>query len=143
MEHWLKNKFPGQVKDGEMLGTFISSVRNADPSSPLASARVILEDLEDINGFSKRYHHADNPRASAEPIDDTELASFVKRTLEVAAGKSEADGTMNLKTLYKHPIERARRAFHYVARSNQPTHRTHSFARPFMDIGLLVRSRPA
>jgi len=86
MEHWLKNKFPGQVKDREMLGTFISSVRNADPSSPLAPAKVILEDLEDINGFSKRYHHADNPRASAEPIDDTELSSFVKRTLEVAAG---------------------------------------------------------
>lgn len=86
MEHWLKNKFPGQVRDGEMLGAFISSVRNADSSSPLAPARAILEDLEDINGFSKRYHHADNPRASSEPIDDTELSSFVKRTLDLAAG---------------------------------------------------------
>lgn len=86
MEHWLKNKFPGHVRDGEMLGTFIASVRSADSSSPIAPAKAILEDLEDINGFSKRYHHADNPRASAEPIDDTELSSFVKRTLDLAAG---------------------------------------------------------
>jgi len=86
MEHWLKNKFPGLVRDGEMLGKFISSVRSADLESPLASAKAILEDLEDINGFSKRYHHAANPSASAEPIDDTELTSFVKRTLGVVAG---------------------------------------------------------
>jgi len=81
LEHWLKFKFPGQVKDSEMLGTFLSSVRDADQSDPLAAAKTILEDLEDINGYSKKYHHAFNPQASSEPIDDTELQGFVKRTL--------------------------------------------------------------
>jgi hypothetical protein len=41
--------------------------------------------LEDINDFSKKYHHQQNPLgvagADAEPIDDGELRAFVKRTL--------------------------------------------------------------
>jgi wobble nucleotide-excising tRNase len=86
LEHWLKFKFPCYVKDDEMLGTFLSSVRHAGASSPLASAKPILNDLEDINGYSKKYHHAFNPQASSEPVDDNELQGFVKRTLALTAG---------------------------------------------------------
>jgi len=69
-----------------MLGTFLSSIRDADATSPLVSAKPILSDLEDINGYSKKYHHAFNPQASSEPVDDNELQGFVKRTLALTAG---------------------------------------------------------
>jgi hypothetical protein len=40
---------------------------------------------QDINDYSKKYHHQQNPLgvagADAEPIDSGELTAFVKRTL--------------------------------------------------------------
>ena len=45
---------------------------------------IIVDDLEDLNEFSKRFHHSDilNP-AKEEPINNTELAGYVKRTLKI------------------------------------------------------------
>ncbi len=36
---------------------------------------------QDINDFSKRYHHNTNPAADTEPLDDGELTAYARRAL--------------------------------------------------------------
>jgi len=86
LEQYLRLKLPHAFGDQEWLGDFIKKIRDADPSSTMAEAQVILSELEAINGFSKRYHHSQNPMAATEPIDDTELLTFTKRTLKLVGG---------------------------------------------------------
>jgi wobble nucleotide-excising tRNase len=74
-------------KPNEWLGDLIKNIREAAPDSPLAAFRPSLPTLEDLNDFSKKYHHQDNPiEADAEPIDDGELLTYVKRTLSFVSG---------------------------------------------------------
>ena len=42
-----------------------------------------LNELKDINDFSKKYHHSSNSNADYEVIIDAELKSFVDRTLKI------------------------------------------------------------
>ncbi len=86
LEGYFRFKFPGQFGDAEWLGDFIQKIRDADPGSPLEPPKKVLEELEDINGYSKKYHHNTNPNADTEPITDGELLGFVKRTLELVGG---------------------------------------------------------
>ena len=44
---------------------------------------ALAEDLEDLNEYTKRYHHGENPNAATESIDDIELSNYVKRTLKI------------------------------------------------------------
>jgi hypothetical protein len=88
LEHYLRVKFPSQFEEGEWLGDFIGKIRNADTASPLYFAKEALGELTAINAYSKKYHHATNPgNADKEPIDDTELQGFCKRTLDLIHGK--------------------------------------------------------
>ena len=86
LEKYLRMKLPNAFGDREWLGDFIKKIREADIASPLDAAKVILPELEAINDFSKKYHHAQNANADTEPIDDGELQSFVKRTLDLVGG---------------------------------------------------------
>jgi len=45
-----------------------------------------LTELEDINDYSKKFHHDKNPYADSEHLDHTELLAYVKRTLNVLQG---------------------------------------------------------
>ena len=40
-------------------------------------------DMDTLNDYTKRYHHGENPHAATEPINDTELQGFVKKTLTI------------------------------------------------------------
>jgi hypothetical protein len=42
-----------------------------------------VEDLDELNIYCRRYHHAENPNAASEPIDDAELLGYVKKTLKL------------------------------------------------------------
>ena len=86
LENYLRMKLPREFGDNEWLGNFISKIRDSDDSSPLNAAKSILEEVEDINDYSKKYHHNTNSAADTEPIDDGELESYAKRTLEVVGG---------------------------------------------------------
>lgn len=73
-------------KESEWLGEFIKNVRAAAPGAALAAFKEVLLDIEDINDFSKKYHHQDNPiGADSEPLDDGELLTYVRRTLAFVA----------------------------------------------------------
>jgi hypothetical protein len=66
-----------------MLGTIIAKIRTAGPSHQLFP---LCDDLEELNDYTKRYHHGENPHAAVEPISDTELQGYVRRTLEMTGG---------------------------------------------------------
>jgi wobble nucleotide-excising tRNase len=79
IEGHLRHTFPTEFLPTEWLGEFIDKIRTASPNSVLAGLKPKLEELEQLNDYSKRTHHADQGRAS--PQDDTELRTFVERAL--------------------------------------------------------------
>lgn len=83
LEGYLKLRFPGKFTESEWLGDFIKKIENASNGEPLINIKPQLNELKDINNFSKKYHHSINPNADYEAIIDTELKSFVDRTLKI------------------------------------------------------------
>jgi len=86
LEGMLRSHFPGHFSSGEWLGQFLERIRAANSGTGLDHAKSDLAELEAINDFSKKYHHAQNPNAALEPIDDDELEGYVKRTLRLVGG---------------------------------------------------------
>jgi hypothetical protein len=56
----------------------IAKIRNAGTEHQLFD---FCEELEQLNDYTKRYHHGDGTRAATEAISDAELAGYAKRTL--------------------------------------------------------------
>ena len=81
----LRIRFPMDFKSHEWLGDFIKKVRDAS-SEPLIRMKNHLADLEEINDYSKKFHHDRDPFAHTEPINEIELAAYVKRTLNIIQG---------------------------------------------------------
>jgi wobble nucleotide-excising tRNase len=85
LEGNVRLRFHIELADNEWLGTLITRIRAAGAGDALAGAQPALPELEDINDYSKKYHHQQNPLgvvgADAEPIDEGELTAFVRRTL--------------------------------------------------------------
>lgn len=86
LEGMLRGHFPGHFQANEWLGDFIAKIRAADATSGLQHAKADLAELDDINGYSKKYHHQQNANADTEPINDDELHGYVKRTLRLVGG---------------------------------------------------------
>lgn len=78
LEGFCRNLYPSQFTDQDMLGDIIAKIRAAGQDHSL---HEILDDLDDLNSYTSRYHHGENPNAATEPIDDEELRVSVKRTL--------------------------------------------------------------
>ena len=86
LEEFLKFKMPRQFLPNDWLGEMIKKIREADINSTLSNAKDIHDELDDINDYSKKYHHGTNPNADNEIIDDGELQSYVKRTISIVGG---------------------------------------------------------
>lgn len=63
-----------------MMGGIITIIRAAGATHPL---HAIVEDLDEINVYCRRYHHGENPNAATEAVDDAELQGYVRRTLKL------------------------------------------------------------
>ena len=81
LEGYSRNLYPAQFADQDMLGAIVGKIRGVGTAHPL---HPIADDLDEINQYCRRYHHADNPNAATEAIDDNELKGYVKRTLTLA-----------------------------------------------------------
>jgi hypothetical protein len=79
LEGYCRN-FPAQFLDADMMGVIVEKIRTAGPSHTLFP---IADDLDEINIYCRQYHHAENPNAANEVIDDTELLGYVRRTLSL------------------------------------------------------------
>jgi hypothetical protein len=78
-------RFPKSFKPDEWLGDFIAKIAAAAGTDPLVCLKPQHQELSDINDYSKKYHHP-HPLADSEPISDTALQTYVKRTLKVIQG---------------------------------------------------------
>ena len=82
VETYCRNLYPGEFAV-DTLGIIIGKVRTAGPTHQLFP---LLDNLEALNEYTRRYHHGDNPNAATEPINETELQGFVRKTLEITGG---------------------------------------------------------
>jgi wobble nucleotide-excising tRNase len=80
LEAYCRNVYPTQFGEQEMMGGIITIIRAAGATHPL---HAIVEDLDEINVYCRRYHHGENPNAATEAVDDAELQGYVKRTLKL------------------------------------------------------------
>lgn len=83
LEAYCKFLYPSQFDEADTFGDIIRKIRDAGAAHPLSP---VLRDLEEINGYSRRYHHGDNPHAATEPLDASELLGFVRRTAACVGG---------------------------------------------------------
>ena len=83
LETYAKILGGGMVDEADTLGVIVTKIRTAGQAHQLYP---ICDGLEDLNTYTRRYHHGKNPQAATEPIADGELHSFVKRTLEMTGG---------------------------------------------------------
>lgn len=88
LEGNLRSRFPDRFPSGKWLGEMIEMIRNADSSSPLSRLHgQQLQELEEINEFSKKFHHDTKPSGyDPSTLTDGELTSYVRRTLEFVPG---------------------------------------------------------
>lgn len=85
LEGYFRTKYPKELGPKEWLGDFLKKISSAKIGDPLFNMNPIYSELNEINEYSKKYHHED-PGADSEPIKDTELKSFAERTLKIIYG---------------------------------------------------------
>ena len=80
LETYCRNLYPSQFAETDPLSTIIAKIRHDGATHPFAH---IAADMDTLNDYTKRYHHGENLHAATEPINDTELQGFVKKTLTI------------------------------------------------------------
>ena len=83
LETYTKILGAGVLSDADTLGVIVGKIRTVGPSHQLYT---VCDDLEEINVYTRRYMHGENPNAATEPISDGELHGYVRRTLEITGG---------------------------------------------------------
>ena len=76
-------KFFDFVSENEWLGDFISQVRESQSTDVFYRLHGSVQELTELNNYSKRYHHRFNTNADNEPINESELRSYCQRTLDL------------------------------------------------------------
>lgn len=75
-------KYFSLVNEGQWLGDFIKMIRDADKESPLYRLKEYIPQIEELNDYSKIYHHS-NPNYMDVMIDPMELSIQVKNTINL------------------------------------------------------------
>lgn len=83
LETYCKNLGAGTLAPTDTLGAMIGKIRAAGAGHQLFP---LCDGIEELNLYTSRYHHGENPNAATEPINDTELQGYVRRTLEMTGG---------------------------------------------------------
>ena len=87
LEANLRLRFPKSFKRDEWLGDFIKKIGESGPTDSLSQLKPRVADLEDINNYSKKYHHDQNPTGSdSVAVSDAELQAYAKRALVFVSG---------------------------------------------------------
>jgi hypothetical protein len=84
LEGYVRVRFPDEFTPKEWLGQFIDKIRTAKAGEPLSSMQGKLDELYNINDYSKRFHHETDANFSENrnSVTDAELQPWVKRTIE-------------------------------------------------------------
>ena len=79
-EAFCRTLYPTQFGEQEMMGGIVAKIRNEGAGHPL---HLIVDDIDELNMYCRRYHHGENQNAATEQIDDAELLGYVKRALKI------------------------------------------------------------
>ena len=79
LETYCKLLGGGLIADNDTLGDIVGKIRAAAGHQLFP----LCDDLEDLNVYTRRYHHGEGHNAATEQINDIELQGKVGRTLEL------------------------------------------------------------
>ncbi|UZD24736.1 AAA family ATPase [Algoriphagus halophytocola] len=82
VEGMFRLKYFTIFKSDDWLGDMLKSIRESEQNEPLNKLQPILDDLSDINDYSKSYHHS-NPNYLEIPLNSEELRNYVNRTIDL------------------------------------------------------------
>ena len=82
LETYLHYKYPLNWREKEWLGDMIGSIRDAQSHDAIASCKCLLEELEDVNTYTQRFHHRVTG-VSADVPDPIELKTYVELALRI------------------------------------------------------------
>ncbi len=81
LETYCRSTYAGSFAADDLLGGMVEKIRKAGDQHP---AWPVVEELDQINQYSRDHHHGEDPQdGAADLIDSTELTGFVKRTLKL------------------------------------------------------------
>jgi wobble nucleotide-excising tRNase len=83
LEYYTKVLGGSTIAKADTLGVIVGKIRAAGPGHQLYEH---CDGLEELNVYTRRYHHGENPHAATEPITDGELHGYVKKTLFLTGG---------------------------------------------------------
>jgi wobble nucleotide-excising tRNase len=83
LETYCKNLAVDILAPTDTLGVMIGKIRAVGAGHQLFP---LCDGIEELNLYTSRYHHGENLNAATEPINDTELQGYVRRTLEMTGG---------------------------------------------------------
>jgi wobble nucleotide-excising tRNase len=83
LESYFHLKFFDLILPTDWMGDFIAKVRNSIATDPFNKLIGQVQEMTDINDYSKKYHHRHNTNADIEPINDAELRNYCERTLNL------------------------------------------------------------
>jgi wobble nucleotide-excising tRNase len=81
LEGYLHRRFPGLLARDLMFGQVVMYIRDAVIPSPLAHAKNLVDELNEINDYAGQFHHDTNPDPDAVVVTAAELKTFVDRAL--------------------------------------------------------------
>ena len=82
LEGMFRIKFFNAFKENEWLGNMISAIRDSQKGDTLFHLKPIIDDLSDVNDYSKSYHHS-SPNYLEVPINAEELRNYSLRVFEL------------------------------------------------------------
>lgn len=82
LEGVFRLKYFSLVDEKQWLGDFLVLIRDSNVGSPLYRLKDYLPEIEELNEYSKIYHHS-NPNYMDVIIDPMELAIHVKNTIKI------------------------------------------------------------
>lgn len=83
LEGILRIKFFRDIKFNEWLGDVIRKVNESKEGERLFRLKPLVDEISEINDYSKGFHHSDPTSAWGEVINDEELIIYVNRTLKL------------------------------------------------------------
>lgn len=83
LEGYLHRRFPGLLAKDLMFGQVVVHIRDAVVPNPLAHAKNLVDELNEINDYAGQFHHDTNPDPDSVVVTAAELKTFVDRALAV------------------------------------------------------------
>ena len=82
LETFCRSAYPGYFDPDDMLGDIVKKSREGGDQHP---AHALVDDLDQINDYSRNLHHGDDPTCGADDgLDNTEMNGFVRKTLKIS-----------------------------------------------------------